>query len=164
MKRFGPVIAIGTGTAVAAAVILAIALGGGSGESAAATVPAGTPVPNSEAPTTSAPEVQVTDFDRSQLPGDLENVSRDWTTDFSRTIIEYDELLLGIRAAPIRDRIRPIDDPSFVPLSDSDHVAGREPGLSLEIGGDARFYPLSILTAHEIVNDVVGGTPVAPTW
>ena len=34
----------------------------------------------------------------------------------------------------------------------------------LEIDGDARAYPLQILTWHEIVNDEVGGVPVAVTF
>ena len=34
----------------------------------------------------------------------------------------------------------------------------------MELNGDARFYPLSVMTAHEIVNDVVGGQPVAVTY
>lgn len=36
--------------------------------------------------------------------------------------------------------------------------------VSLEIDGDARAYPLQILTWHEIVNDTVGGLPVAVTY
>jgi hypothetical protein len=36
--------------------------------------------------------------------------------------------------------------------------------IALEINGDARAYPINILSSHEIVNDVVGGQPVAITW
>ena len=36
--------------------------------------------------------------------------------------------------------------------------------MGLEIDGDARAYPLDILVWHEIVNDVVGGVPVAVTY
>ncbi|MFW6069590.1 MAG: DUF3179 domain-containing protein [bacterium] len=35
-------------------------------------------------------------------------------------------------------------------------------GLALE--DDARAYPVRLLSSHEIVNDVVGGRPVAVTW
>lgn len=65
---------------------------------------------------------------------------------------------------PPQDGIPSIDDPAFVGaagaafLSDSDTVIG------LEIGGTARAYPLSILVWHEIVNDMVGGVPVAVTY
>jgi hypothetical protein len=36
--------------------------------------------------------------------------------------------------------------------------------LGLDINGDVRVYPLDILVWHEIVNDVVGGEPVAVTY
>ncbi len=36
--------------------------------------------------------------------------------------------------------------------------------LAVEIGGDARAYPISILTHREMVNDTVGGVPVLVTW
>ena len=39
-----------------------------------------------------------------------------------------------------------------------------EPVISFEVDGDARAYPLQILTWHEIVNDVVGGVPVTVTF
>ena len=36
--------------------------------------------------------------------------------------------------------------------------------LGLSINGDHRAYPLNMLSRHEIVNDTVGGKPVAVTW
>lgn len=36
--------------------------------------------------------------------------------------------------------------------------------LGLVINGDARAYPVRLLSLHEIVNDTVGGRPVAVTW
>ena len=36
--------------------------------------------------------------------------------------------------------------------------------IGLSINGDSRAYPINILSRHEIVNDVVGGKPVAVTW
>lgn len=166
MKRIGPIFGIATGLAVVVAIVLAMSQGGGDSDGAAvATNPSPRTAAEPNTPTTSSAEVtSVTDFDRSQLPDDLDTVSQDWTTDFSRTTIDYDELLIGIRSLPIRDRITPIDNPDFDPAAGADHVADREPGLSLDIDGDARFYPLSILTSHEIVNDVVAGQPVAVTY
>jgi len=63
------------------------------------------------------------------------------------------------------DAIRAIDDPRFV----QGHAAARqiaddEPVLGVCLGGEARAYPLGHLTAHEIVNDRFGDTPVAVTW
>lgn len=39
-----------------------------------------------------------------------------------------------------------------------------EPVVGLEVNGDARAYPVRLLSNHEIINDVVGGRPVAITW
>ena len=36
--------------------------------------------------------------------------------------------------------------------------------IGLSIDGDSRAYPLNMLSRHEIVNDTVGGVPVAVTW
>ena len=65
---------------------------------------------------------------------------------------------------PPPDGIPPIDEPSFVTASTVDFVADSEPVLALEIGGEARAYPVQILLWHEIVNDIVAGVPVAVTY
>ena len=36
--------------------------------------------------------------------------------------------------------------------------------LGVEINGDSRAYPIPYLSAHEIVNDTVGGRQIAVTW
>ncbi len=43
-------------------------------------------------------------------------------------------------------------------LRPSDFVIG------VEVGGDARAYPVKLLALHEVVNDVVGGRPIVVTW
>ena len=45
-----------------------------------------------------------------------------------------------------------------------DHNPPQSPVISINVNGDARAYPLEVLTRHEIVNDVVGGMPVAVTF
>ncbi len=62
------------------------------------------------------------------------------------------------------DSIPAIDHPRFLPASKVRFLDPREPVLALEIAGDARAYPAQILIWHEIVNDVVGGVPVAVTY
>ena len=62
-----------------------------------------------------------------------------------------------------RDSIRPIYDPTFITvdesnLDDGDHVIG------LAVNGEARAYAIGVLTSREMVNDVVGGVPVLVTW
>jgi hypothetical protein len=71
---------------------------------------------------------------------------------------------------PAQGRHPSIDRPRFERLNDgaasgwATLIGGAEPVISLVIGDDARAYPLSILIWHEIVNDIVGGTPVAVTY
>lgn len=83
-------------------------------------------------------------------------------TDFSKHAVELDSIMSG--GVP-KDGIPSIDDPSFKPAkARTDWLAPTEPVIGLEINGDARAYPLRILTWHEIVNDTVGGKPVAVTY
>ncbi|MHA1553120.1 MAG: DUF3179 domain-containing (seleno)protein, partial [Alphaproteobacteria bacterium] len=84
-----------------------------------------------------------------------------WKTDFSRVEIDVGEILSG---GPPRDGIPSIDDPAFNNVADETGIPDREPVLSLVVNGDARAYPLRIMMWHEIVNDVVGGVPVAVTY
>ena len=82
-------------------------------------------------------------------------------TDFGKSSVDLSEIISG---GPPKDGIPSIDDPRFVPVSEAEELAPTEPVISLEIDGDARAYPLRILIWHEIVNDVVGGKPVAVTY
>ena len=122
------------------------------GEGPAPAVPASIPAPAAE-------KGILTEDDR---PARLQSVTADWNTNWNRHTIEYDELLSG---GPPRDGIPSIDDPRLVPAEEAaGWLAGNEPVIALEIGGDARAYPLQILTWHEIVNDVVGEVPVIVTF
>ena len=85
-----------------------------------------------------------------------------WKTDFSLHTVAYDEFLSG--GVP-RDGIPPLDDPQFESIADADSwLEDVQPVVSLEINGQARAYPLAILTWHEIANDTVGGVPVSVTF
>jgi hypothetical protein len=64
-----------------------------------------------------------------------------------------------------KDAIQSIDDPRFVgPDQARAWLDAREPVVSVEVQGEARAYPVQILTRHEIVNDMVGEVPVAVTY
>ncbi|MDX1430352.1 MAG: DUF3179 domain-containing (seleno)protein, partial [Rhodothermales bacterium] len=85
-----------------------------------------------------------------------------WKTDWDKRSVNLDEIISG--GVP-KDGIPPIDRPKFVsPSSASSWVGDREPVILLAIEGDARAYPLQIMTYHEIVNDEVGGEPVTVTF
>lgn len=63
------------------------------------------------------------------------------------------------------DAIPAIDDPQFESVAvAARHLKPDERIIGVIIDGDARAYPINILSSHEIVNDVVGGEPVAVTW
>lgn len=87
--------------------------------------------------------------------------SQGWTTDFTKSSISFSEILSG---GPPKDGIPSIDDPKFVTAKDVSHLGPLEPVIRLVIDGDVRAYPLQVMTWHEIVNDIVGGTPVAVTY
>ena len=82
-------------------------------------------------------------------------------TDFSQHSVDLGEIMSG---GPPKDGIPSIDNPKFVPVSEMTELAETEPVIGLAIGGAARAYPLRILTWHEIVNDTLGGVPVAVTY
>ena len=64
-----------------------------------------------------------------------------------------------------RDAIPAISDPKFVPASTATTWMQRgEQIIGLEVGGEVKAYPINMLSRHEIVNDVVGGIPLAITW
>lgn len=85
---------------------------------------------------------------------------QNWTTDFSKTVIDLGEIVDVI--AP--DAIPSIDAPTFQPAKDEATIPGNEPVVAFEHNGVARAYPLRYLMWHEIVNDTVGGLPVAVTY
>ena len=85
-----------------------------------------------------------------------------WSTDFSITSVPFSEILSG--GVP-KDGIPAVDDPKFETIEEArGWLDGLAPVIALEVNGDARAYPLAVLTWHEITNDVVGDVPVAVTF
>ncbi|MBZ0283360.1 MAG: DUF3179 domain-containing protein [Anaerolineae bacterium] len=96
-------------------------------------------------------------------------------TDFCHHSVSLDEIRGG---GPLPNGIPPIGFPAQphlqmgelpAPVFESIESAGswlqaQSPVIALEINGDARVYPLGILIWHEIINDEVGGVPVAVTF
>ena len=85
-----------------------------------------------------------------------------WKTDFTKYAVPYSEIKRG---GPPRDGIPPIDEPVLESVSEaSSYINDHEPVLSVELGGEARAYPLAVLIWHEIVNDELGGAPITVTY
>ena len=57
-----------------------------------------------------------------------------------------------------------LDRPRFAPARAVTYVKGNGPVIELVVEGEARAYPLQVMVWHEIVNDEVGGVPVAVTF
>ena len=88
--------------------------------------------------------------------------TRDWKTDFSRHTVPFSEIISG---GPGKDGIPPIDNPNFTTQENANEWLDElEPVIAFEVNGDARSYPLQILTWHEVVNDLVGGKPIVATF
>lgn len=110
-----------------------------------------------------AVEVVIADPTASLDPR-VREATQPWTTDWTRRTIDVSELQLGIPASDPRDRIPPIDTPAFQPITEAGWLHDQEPGALVRFNDEVRFYPLSILTRHEIVNDRIGDVPVAVTY
>jgi len=68
------------------------------------------------------------------------------------------------QGCPVRDCIPSIDSPEYLSVVDASHVADDDLVITLSYKGEYRAYPSKILDHHEIVNDTVGGDPLAITW
>jgi hypothetical protein len=57
----------------------------------------------------------------------------------------------------------PMGRPNFLAAADS-KLDGAEMVMAVHLGGEARAYPIRIVSYHHIVNDVVGGVPIVATY
>jgi hypothetical protein len=104
----------------------------------------------------------VTILTEDDRPSRLKAATSSWNINWNRHTIDYNELLSG---GPPRDGIPSLDAPQFVSPDEAQAwLTDNEPVIALEIEGEARAYPLQILTWHEIVNDIVADVPVAVTF
>lgn len=100
----------------------------------------------------------------ASLPPQLAQLT--WETDWDRrTVEDWNEFQSGLGGSDPRDGIPPIDTPLFESVeAASEWLEPQEPGALVQLNGEVRFYPLSIMTQHEIVNDEFGDVPVAVTF
>jgi hypothetical protein len=94
------------------------------------------------------------------LPGEPPpaRAEAEFKTDFSKHSVPYGEILSG---GPPKDGIPAIDEPNFISVNEANQwLNDREPVVFVQVGDDARAYPIQILIWHEIVNDAVGDEPL----
>lgn len=70
----------------------------------------------------------------------------------------------AVSGGPGKDGIPSIDRPRFVTASQAGFLSDGDPVFGLEHRGEVRAYPQMVLVWHEIVNDTVGGQPLAVTY
>jgi len=81
--------------------------------------------------------------------------------DFSKHSIPLNEIYDG---GPPKDGIPALFDPGFVSADEADFLRPADRILGLEVGGEAKAYPIKILNWHELVNDHVGGKSVLVSY
>ncbi len=62
------------------------------------------------------------------------------------------------------DAIPAIVNPTYETVAAASDFRNDEPVIGVVVNGDARAFPLSMLSSHEIVDDTIGGKPIAVTW
>lgn len=78
-----------------------------------------------------------------------------------RYVAPPEEILPG---GPPKDGIPSIDKPVFIPAGEAGYLASEDLVVGIEYGEVMKAYPHKVMVWHEIVNDVVGETPVAITY
>jgi len=72
--------------------------------------------------------------------------------------IRLEEIVWG---GALYDDIPSLDQAKMLTVDEADYLLDTDLVFGVEINGDARAYPLRIMGWHEMVNDVIGGVPVA---
>ena len=62
------------------------------------------------------------------------------------------------------DGIPDLQFPQNIPSQEADYLELNDRVVGVSINGEHRAYPLRIINAHEMVNDVLGGEPIALSW
>src|SRR6266511_3565983 len=122
-----------------------------------------TQIPSSPVPTKNPPSLE-NSVTPPLLPDEPPpaRAESEFKTDFSKHSIPYSEILSG---GPPKDGIPALKDPQFVSVTDADAwLKPLEPVILVQVGEDAKAYPIQILIWHEIANDTVGGEPLVVTF
>lgn len=96
----------------------------------------------------------------AQLPNPKQ-IPFSWKTDTAKHTSAFADLHIAAE----KDAIRTLDFPEFIA---KDHPQNTyyeyEPAIVINFGGEARAYPLSVLTLFELANDSIGGKQVMVTF
>lgn len=81
-------------------------------------------------------------------------------TDFAIHAVPLDQIYDVVH----RDAVPAIENPKVVSLREVYNVGDWEPVVAVSVGAERRAYPVQLLSWHEVVNDTVGGVPIAVTY
>ena len=76
-------------------------------------------------------------------------------------IVPREEILSG---GPPKDGIPALLKPKFVEVENADFLSPEDQVIGVILNGQPKAYPIKILNWHEVVNDYVGGQPLAVTF
>lgn len=78
-------------------------------------------------------------------------------------VLAGEELPTDFRQILPRDAIRPVYDPTFAPADEVDWPDATDV-IGVEIGGEAKAYPVDHLNGRELVVDELDGIPILVSW
>jgi hypothetical protein len=81
--------------------------------------------------------------------------------ELSRLSVPREQVVAG---GPGKDGIVSVDAPEFSHIGEATWIGRDTEVIGIEVGGEARAYPVRMLEYHQVVNDVVGGVPIAVTY
>ena len=86
--------------------------------------------------------------------------------EFLRPALEYSRIDLTevVWGGAMPNEIPDLTNPLIVTAADAGYLSPEARVLGVTIDDDSRAYPLRIVNAHEMVNDVVGGEPISLAW
>ena len=84
-----------------------------------------------------------------------------WNTDTTLREVDLSEIILVLP----RNSFPKLDYPDFIGKEKGlKAFINHEPVIAVAINNEAKAYPLSMLTMHEMSNDSLGGIPILPTY
>ena len=138
------------------AALLAVACASGS---------EGTSQPFPATPTEAPEESGANKLDKDVAPADpTKGPEPKVAASFSRPEGDKERELEIIDILP-KDGIPSVDNPEFLDAVEASTQIGQQDiVIGVSLNGEHKAYPTAFLSSHEIVNDTVGGVPVAITW
>ena len=76
-------------------------------------------------------------------------------------IVPEEKILSG---GPPKDGIPALLNPTFLLANKAEFLKDKDKVIGIEIGGEAKSYPIKILNWHEAVNDTLGGQDIVVTF